>query len=422
MVMRLNVYLRIVSSVICSSVVLFSSVFFHVAHAVPAFARQMNAECSQCHAQHFAKLNAFGRAFKASGYSMTARETLKGENLSIAPNLNATFFLRSRYEDESATRGKWAVPNEAAILVGGRLAENIGGLVEWGGPLLGAKVSFTKEVAGLRLGTTLFTTDALGAGYGLELANTGAVRNQRPFERSSQPTLSNNSHLVLSQAATGLAFFVVDPQWFSVLTFYHPDSNEAGITDMDGQTNLATYLRGMWLPTFGTWEAGIGAGIYTGKSRATTKLKDQTLGLDEFGNPPGLTDIVTKAWFIDAQLQGQLAKQELGVYFTYGMGEKPSADGKVHLYAGVDKKPKGWGLDAEYFFMGNTLAVTASVGSHDNGTNGLSAKSSKGLGLYWKIAQNITLQPMYELYSGGQGKDLTGKNIKVFTLTLETAF
>ena len=35
-------------------------------------------------------------------------------------------FLRSQYEDGSATRGKWAVPNEAAILVGGRLAENRG--------------------------------------------------------------------------------------------------------------------------------------------------------------------------------------------------------------------------------------------------------------------------------------------------------
>jgi len=126
------------------------------AQAVPAFARQMNAECSTCHYQHFAKLNAFGRAFKASGYSMTARPKLEGQDLSIAENLNATFFLRSQYVDESsADRATWAVPNEAAILVGGRLAEGMGGMVEWGGPLLGAKVSFSQDIGnGITVGTT----------------------------------------------------------------------------------------------------------------------------------------------------------------------------------------------------------------------------------------------------------------------------
>jgi hypothetical protein len=388
------------------------------AHAVPAFARQMNAECSTCHFQHFAKLNAFGRAFKASGYSMTTRETLEGDGLSIAPNLNATFFLRSQYIDvdgPNGARGTWAVPNEAAILVGGRLAEGFGGLIEWGGPLLGAKTSFTGEFGGVRLGGTLFTTDALGAGYGFELMNTGAVRNQRPSERSSKPTLGSNPNLELAQAATGIALHASSAQWYAALTLYAPDSNEAALTEMDAGASLSRYLRVAWLPTVGGWDTGVGLGIFGGQTRATTQ--DDGSGSDAFGNTPGLYDIVAKAWFVDAQLQGNLAGRELGVYFIYASGDEPSDDADdVHLYAGVDNKSKGWGLDAEYFVIPK-LAVLLSVGRHDNGAENESAKTSTGLGLYWKIRQNITLQPMYERYAGDQRE-----NDSQTTVTLEAAF
>lgn len=393
------------------------------AQAVPAFARQMNAECSTCHYQHFAKLNAFGRAFKASGYSMTARPTLEGQELSIAENLNATFFLRSQYSKEStADRASWAVPNEAAILVGGRLAEGIGGMVEWGGPLLGAKVSFSKDMGGTTVGTTLYTTDALGAGYGYDGSNTGAVRNQRPSERSSRPTLGNNANLELAGAATGLAFYASNPSWFANISLYAPDSNEAGVTEMDAGTQLSRYARGMvFMNTAGGWEIGVGAGLYSGSTTATTVEDPDNPGFDVFGLAVGENEIVTSAKFVDAQLQGIVGGRELGVYFMYGQGEEPKADGKAHLYAGVNKKPKGWGLDAEYF-VAQKLAVLASLGSHDNGTDNRDPKKTMGVGLYWKIAQNITLQPMYEKISGEQAEDEFGEDITQYTVTLEAAF
>lgn len=127
--------------------------------AVPAFARQLNEECSTCHFQHFPKLTAFGRSFKASGFSMNADELLQSEGLSISPNLNATVFIRSKYSDVSGQRGVWEIPQEAAILAGGRLAEGIGGITEWSGGLLSGKMSFTTNKGYARLGTTLFTTD-----------------------------------------------------------------------------------------------------------------------------------------------------------------------------------------------------------------------------------------------------------------------
>ena len=271
------------------------------------------------------------------------------------------------------------------------------------------------------LGTTLFTTDALGAGYGYDGSNTGAVRNQRPSERSSRPTLGNNSNLELAGAATGLAFYAANPNWFANVSLYAPDSNEAGVTHMDAGTLLSHYARGMVFLNQGAWEIGVGAGLYSGSTTATIADADLatelglTVDVDE-------VEIVTRARFIDAQLQGTAGGRELGVYFTYAQGEEPNTtDGKAHLYAGVDKKPKGWGLDAEYF-VADKLAVLASLGSHDNGTDGASAKKSAGVGLYWKIAQNITLQPMYEKFSGDQGKDASGDDVTQLTVTLEAAF
>ncbi|MDH4276268.1 MAG: hypothetical protein OEW08_14640, partial [Gammaproteobacteria bacterium] len=135
------------------------------AYALPAFARQMQTECATCHVQHFSKLNAFGREFKASGYSMTNVKSIEGDGLSIAPNLNATFFMRSQYSQAKGQRGVWAVPQEGAILMGGRLNDNIGGMIEWGGPLLGAKIAMSTPVGGVRIGGTVFTTDALGPSF-----------------------------------------------------------------------------------------------------------------------------------------------------------------------------------------------------------------------------------------------------------------
>jgi hypothetical protein len=54
-----------------------------VANAVPAFARQMDTGCDTCHFQHFPLLNAFGRAFKASGFTMTSRKTIESDHISF---------------------------------------------------------------------------------------------------------------------------------------------------------------------------------------------------------------------------------------------------------------------------------------------------------------------------------------------------
>ena len=43
-------------------------------HATPAFARQVNLQCTACHTE-FPILNDFGRSFKLGGYTMSADQT-----------------------------------------------------------------------------------------------------------------------------------------------------------------------------------------------------------------------------------------------------------------------------------------------------------------------------------------------------------
>ncbi|RDH87312.1 MAG: hypothetical protein DIZ77_00640 [endosymbiont of Seepiophila jonesi] len=109
------------------------------ASAVPAFARQTSMPCTACHFQHFPALNTFGRAFRAGGYTMTGGQGLiEGDDLSMPATLNASVIAKLRYvktngnSDQGTDRGEIQWPDEAALLIGGRLAEKAGFLMELG--------------------------------------------------------------------------------------------------------------------------------------------------------------------------------------------------------------------------------------------------------------------------------------------------
>ena len=104
------------------------------AEAVPAFARQTGMPCMGCHFQNFPALNAFGRSFRAKGYTMQGSQPMiEGEDLSLPSTLNASVITKIRYQvkdNDDDNRGEIQWPDEAALLVGGRAADNIGFLME----------------------------------------------------------------------------------------------------------------------------------------------------------------------------------------------------------------------------------------------------------------------------------------------------
>src|SRR3990167_6242483 len=106
-------------------------------NAVPAFARQTGLACSSCHFQHYPTLNAFGRAFKAGGYTMVGGQSLiEGDMLSLPSVLNASMVLKVMYrktngdEKTGDNMGSLKFPDEAALLIGGRAGEHVGFLLE----------------------------------------------------------------------------------------------------------------------------------------------------------------------------------------------------------------------------------------------------------------------------------------------------
>jgi hypothetical protein len=379
-----------------------------------------------CHFQHFPKLKQYGRIFKANGLSLSTQPDIEADDLSIPAFLNATFYTKSKLSQTSdagvSRKGSLAIPDEAAILVGGRLAEGIGGIVEWGGPLLSTKLIFTRPMgtAG-RMGLTVFTTDGLGPGYGFEVMNTGAVRNHSPFEQATKVTLGNVDNLELAQAATGVTFFGFAPgKGYVTATLYAPDSNEAGLTNMDTGTDLSHYIRAVYMPQIRDWDVGIGIGMHGGSTKAT--VADSDLATRCAVAVDDVCTLNTRARFLDAQAQGAVNGHELGVYFMFAQGDNPGTKaGEVNLFGGSagDSKPRGWGVDAEYS-MTRHLHLLASLGLSDNGTPG--NKKMAGIGLYWQIAQNISVQPMVEVLRGTQGVDTDGDAINRSSLTLEADF
>jgi len=113
--------------------------FSTTASAVPAFARQMGVSCSACHSQNsYPSLNSFGRKFKASGFTMMGNQKLiegdtnKTNSLSLPDTLNAGFVTKIRAKKGNKSDAVFEFPDEAALVLGGRISKNIGTFIEVG--------------------------------------------------------------------------------------------------------------------------------------------------------------------------------------------------------------------------------------------------------------------------------------------------
>ena len=137
--------------------------------AVPSYARQTGAACLSCHFQSIPRLNAFGRNFRMNGHRDVGEQALlEDDHLSLPATMNASLLVKSQATFQNAAAGgnfiDW--PNEAAIWIGGRLGEHVGGTVEWGNA--GAVTTKVWYVMDIDNGLVAFgggATDGLGANF-----------------------------------------------------------------------------------------------------------------------------------------------------------------------------------------------------------------------------------------------------------------
>jgi len=394
------------------------------ASAVPAFARQTGMACSSCHQQAFPVLNGFGRAFKAAGYTMMgAQEKVEGEHLSLPGTLNASMLIKVRYQkNQGATlavagqnnvnNGQLQIPDEFALLLGGRVGENVGFLAEvglaganvLGGPVLGFKLPMSFDVGGAQVGVVPFLTDALGASYGFELASTGAVRNVRWAEHANE--ISAQSYIGTGAAATGITGFAKNDMGFANVTMFNGTFANGGA----GAKMSSTYARLALTPTVGDWDMLVGVQSWSGHSNVQATAALGTVlaaGVD--------TD--TKATALDFQAFGNVGGNDLSVYATHASAADNIGAVRANAFAG-----KATTIGANYSVIPHVLHIGAAYRNAKTGATALvAAQSDNATSLFaiYDLYQNVALHMNYSSYSNAA---VNANGSSLMTLMLEAAW
>lgn len=359
------------------------------AYAVPAFARQMGVSCVTCHSQNgFPALNAYGAKFKASGFTMMGLQgkveggkTDKRTLLSIPAVLNASFIAKVRYLNSDATDATLQFPDEAAVVLGGRVAEHIGSFVEIGYNadddkviLANFKLPIAYDIKGYTLGVVPFRTDGFGPSAAFEVLSTGAVRNQRVLEE--RKVISAQQYIGTAHEAEGLGLYLYDPLWHVVYSAWVPKINE--VEDFEP----AHYFRFALTPEAGGWQFGFGAQVWTG----TAKYRDENVSAPR-------VRAKTDAYAVDFQAMGSINALPLSIFATYANAQADpdsifeSKNKKDDMYAAT--------LLAEAGVIPNELMLSAGYRNADKGTAKDASDDAAIIGVKYYLVQNVQLQVDY---------------------------
>lgn len=442
--------------------VMAATAFAPEASALPAFARQTGMACSACHYQHFPLLNGFGRAFKASGFTlMGAQGRIEGDNnLSIPDTVNLGVFTTAYFQTQSHEKvggvdqgalatspPKWGVPGtggELSLFIGGRVSEFAGFLAEAGlggggpaavtgtndpatntvtgtaaaGGVVGAaKLALLFPVGDARIGTVLYTSPDQGAAYSFELLNTGAVGTHKMMGNtgpSDQHVMAAyaSQYLGTKTAATGVNVVATNDMGFLNIGAYEMAGNDAvgGANSLD-----LTYARAAFTTDLAGWDAGFGIQNFGGNSVVTG-------GVGTTNSP--------RATIVDLQMQGDVAAMPLGIYATYGTASA-STDTATNpfnrnLSSAGGKSKTSFNVAAELGIIPHVFTVQAAIRMAKNGAAVNNGDNAVMLGLTYDLAQNVALSFHHTQQSGSYwntdatGFQPAGKDAN--TLLLEAAF
>lgn len=396
------------------AVVLSGAIWSTSASAVPGFARQTGQACASCHFQHYPALNAYGRAFKAGGYTQIGGQSMiQGDELSIPVALNASLITKIRYQKTNGSdktvatnTGELQFPDEAVLFFGGRAYDNIGFLLEASLTAIHAdhnfgsfKTHFNNPKEGGNFGAVVFSTDGGGAGYGFELLNTGAMRMQRIAEDRTATSAQQFIGLG-SGAAQGVAFVASSAKGFVNATFWTPDHGSVAV---DG---LAHYLRAALTPQLGGWDTGFGVQYFGGKAKRT----DTATGLPD--------DKDTQGWAVDAQAQGMVGAKPTGLYLAYGKA-KPTP---TNVFNTAARDKKAWSVLGEVGVVPSRVTLMLGYRNGDNGAATKNKDNALLVGGTWMVAQNIEMQLSHTSYSGNKYDPKPGGGDNLTTLMLFMGF
>jgi len=411
---------KMLLSVVAIFLLAFSLYPSREAAAVPAFARQTGMACNTCHFQHYPSLNAFGRAFKSSGYTMVGGQSMvEGDMLSLPATLNASLVTKIRYQKtngddntEATNEGELQFPDEAALLLGGRVGEHIGFLLEASLTASGDESNFssfkmpiTYNVMETDLSVIPFTTDAAGASYGFELLNTGAQRTSRPLEHRKDISAQQYIEPSDDAAATGVSFVASRSLYFFNYTPFYADHGNS----VAGP--FLHYLRAAFTPTYAGWDLGVGVQWWGGTARQGAS---QSVAVQKHAD----------AWAVDAQAQGMVGNYPLGVYLSYANADKSdsaAAEDTNIFNSSTTNDKTAWAVMAELGVVPNRLTAAAGYRGGKNGDATNNTDNATFLALAYNATQNFQIQLDQSWYSG-DANDGSATGDSLTTLMIFAAF
>ena len=296
------------------------------ANALPNFARQTGKSCVACHAQNMPKLNAYGRHFSLSGYTIYDENSetqvlIEGTDvpLGLPSVLNASVVLKARYIKTSdnldanssdivgAERGELQVLEGSGLYFGGRFADNVGGIISLTGDssdendvVFGGKAILSYEALNGYTGVSLYSTQTNGLFSGMENFNTGLNSPIGQFENANISNAAQATGLGRGPA-TGVQAYYGDENIFATVGFTIPSQNNEGI---DAGDSMMPFGRLAYNQAFGDdWNIMLGAYGFSGDVTASdSSLNDLKIGLQS-----KLVTIDKEGYGIDFEVSGSIA-------------------------------------------------------------------------------------------------------------------
>jgi len=374
------------------------------ANAIPAYARQTGNACSACHFQHYPALNEVGRDFKAGGYTdmgKSKQDKIEKDDLSLPGILNTSLFFKLRYQktngieaagERTTNSGEWQFPDEFSLLFGGRISKNIGFFLEGqlashDEPFLANfKMPFMFEVGNSQIGAIPFTSQDLGVAFGFELLNTGAVHNIKTMEHAAET--SAQQYIGTDTSAEGLAL-VYYHRLFHVNVSKWSPNHAAGAQGLANGKPTATYLRAAATPAVGKWDLGFGAQVWSGSAET-----------DDGAGTGTVTKLNTKAWAVDAQIQGEVGKLPLGIYLSHATAKGTAPGATPNLFNANPNSKKGTVIAAELGVLPGKATLMFAYRKGDTGEATNSGDNAVTFGGTYQVVQNVQLQLQFSKRSG----------------------
>ncbi len=329
--------------------------------ALPMFTTQTGMDCTGCHTQHMPRLNKFGRKFAASGMTMSKQieDMQKTDEMDINPSL----LIKSKYartwdkpdgkgdiKEDDTNDGELSVVRMATFFVGGRVTENVGGMLNLGfrkeeGDSISGKVTYAQAIEDGYWGTTFYTNNAQGAFSGMEFYNTGLYKPLRTFDMRIYSNAAQSTK-AYTKAATGIQlYFDKDnllsggDHFFVTAGIYAPTQDNAFI---DMSDNILPFARIAYEYPIGDYNVMVGAFIISG---GDTVSETETLSMKR------------ETYGFDVQIEGEIVDREASLTLTNILKNKVEFTG-IGAQSDDDDTEDSYN---EAFSVEGTLSITPEI-------------------------------------------------------------